>query len=154
MWTRKTIRSYDEQGRGEECVCTFQMQVFRDSVPMPSSQSSRYSSTTINIWHATTRQCIEEVVTMQLLGQRRSKNILSVEGRPCRQLVTLRHSQSGRRCLTHGTAASKTYRTIPRQIMEAGASKTFNYRSVFISDLHLGTPQSQAHVLLPFLQQV
>jgi len=34
------------------------------------------------------------------------------------------------------------------------AQPEFSYRSVFISDLHLGTPQSQAHVLLPFLQQV
>ena len=30
----------------------------------------------------------------------------------------------------------------------------FSFRSVFISDIHLGTPQAQATLLLPFLQKV
>jgi hypothetical protein len=41
--------------------------------------------------------------------------------------------------------------------MEASTSSIaaeHKYRSVFISDLHLGTPQAQTHVLLPFLQTV
>ena len=35
-----------------------------------------------------------------------------------------------------------------------GALQHLRYRSVFISDLHLGTPQAQAESLLDFLQTV
>ena len=34
------------------------------------------------------------------------------------------------------------------------AAAEYTFRSVFISDIHLGTPQAQATLLLPFLQKV
>ena len=36
----------------------------------------------------------------------------------------------------------------------SSTESSYSFRSVFISDLHLGTPQAQASVLLPFLQKV
>ncbi len=104
--------------------------------------------------HAIVYQCIEEPVTMHLLGQGSSNNILRVPGESCRQQVVLRHVQSRRQHFSNASAANQICFNVSRPSMEASASKTFTYRSVFISDLHLGTPQSQAHVLLPFLQQV
>lgn len=104
------------------------------------------------------RPCIIQFVTMQVLGHGCSYSSRPRLGKPCRQQqVSLTHTCSRRRQLV---CASRTHvngsRTC-KDIMEASTSETkssFSYRSVFISDLHLGTPQSQAHVLLPFLQQV
>lgn len=134
------------------------------SIPsqMPSSEGSQTGQGSISAEYAASTillvSCITPLVTMQVLGHGCCNSSRPRLGKPCRkQQVSLTHTYSRRRQLACALAAHVNGSRTCKDIMEASTSETkfnFSYRSVFISDLHLGTPQSQAHVLLPFLQQV
>lgn len=98
---------------------------------------------------------------MQTLGPTRSQCLVPRRDRACRAQKAASPLTRGRIRPEQRTHFRRTHtfqcRRVSRERMEASileAQPEFSYRSVFISDLHLGTPQSQAHVLLPFLQQV
>ena len=66
----------------------------------------------------------------------------------------LRRLEGRRRPAGAPAPASSHYRQAGLMTSSTSEGREFTFRAVFISDIHLGTPQAQATLLLPFLQKV